>query len=102
MSEAVSQRRRNVIVRCDGANNELGSEKTNVIRLVQSLSKQRLYYDPSVGTIPEPAVCGRLIQWISKVAGLAFGAGIIWKVEEAYTYLTSVWRPGDSNLAIRI
>lgn len=32
--------------------------------------------------MPEPAVCGRLIQWISKVAGLAFGAGIIWKVEE--------------------
>ncbi len=54
------------------------------------------------GTMPEPPVCGRLIQWISKVAGLAFGAGIIWKVEEAYTYLTSVWRPGDSNLAIRI
>ena len=32
---------------------------------------------------------------ISEVFGLAFGAGLSWKVGEAYTYLMEAWEPGD-------
>lgn len=90
---------RNLIVCYDGTNNQFGPENTNVVRLVQVLDrdplKQRIYYDPGVGTLPEPGTWDKVSQWLSKVAGLAFGAGINWKVGEAYTYLINTWEPGD-------
>jgi len=90
---------RNLIVCCDGTNNQFGPENTNVVRLVQVLDrnpfKQRIYYDPGLGTLPEPGTWDKISQWISKVAGLAFGAGINWKVQQAYTYLLNMWEPGD-------
>ncbi len=32
---------------------------------------------------------------ISELFGLAFGGGLTWKVEEAYSYLMDYWEPGD-------
>ena len=91
---------RNLILCCDGTNNQFGPENTNVVRLVQSLNrdptKQWLYYDPGVGTLPEPGAFSKVQKWVSKVFGLAFGAGLSWKVGEAYTYLMETWEPGDS------
>jgi uncharacterized protein (DUF2235 family) len=90
---------RNLVLCCDGTNNEFGPENTNVVRLVQVLDrdprKQRLYYDPGVGTLPEPGALTRLQKRISELFGLAFGAGLTWKVGEAYTYLMESWEPGD-------
>jgi uncharacterized protein (DUF2235 family) len=90
---------RNLIICCDGTSNEFGRENTNVVRLIQVLDrdpgKQRLYYDPGVGTLPEPGWVTWAGKKISDVAGLAFGAGLSWKVEEAYTYLMDIWEPGD-------
>src|SRR5690349_18658193 len=90
---------RNFIICCDGTNNQFGIENTNVVRLVQSLdrdpAKQRLYYDPGVGTLPEPGLWTSAGKWISKVFGLAFGGGLGWKVEEAYSFLMENWEPGD-------
>jgi hypothetical protein len=31
----------------------------------------------------------------SKIKGLGFGAGLTWKVEEAYSYLMEIWEPSD-------
>jgi uncharacterized protein (DUF2235 family) len=78
---------KNIIVCCDGTNNQFGPENTNVVRLVQYLDRtaglQRLYYDPGVGTLPEP----RWIPWlgakISQIWELAFGRGLITNVAEA-------------------
>jgi uncharacterized protein (DUF2235 family) len=90
---------RNLIVCCDGTDNEFGPINTNVVRLAQVLdrdpAKQLLYYDPGVGTMPEPGALGAIHKWTSKIAGLAFGAGLEWKVQEAYTYLMDQWKPGD-------
>ena len=90
---------RNLVVCCDGTNNQFGPENTNVVRLVQVLdrdpAKQRLYYDPGVGTLPEPGAFTAFRKRISEIAGLAFGAGLDWKVQEAYTYLMENWEPGD-------
>ena len=90
---------RNVIICCDGTNNQFGSNNTNVIRLIQALdrdpSKQRLHYDPGVGTLPEPGFVTKLGKWFSKVRGLAFGAGLSANVEEAYSYLMDYWEPDD-------
>jgi uncharacterized protein (DUF2235 family) len=57
--------------------------------------RQLLYYDPGVGTLPEPNAFTRLHKWVSKVYGLAFGGGLLRKVGEAYTYLMETWAPGD-------
>src|SRR5438093_419028 len=32
---------------------------------------------------------------ISDLCGLAFGAGLSWKIQEAYCYLMRFWEPGD-------
>ena len=91
--------RRNLVICCDGTNNQFGPENTNVVRLVQVLdrdpAKQRLYYDPGVGTLPEPGAFSAFRKRLSETAGLAFGAGLNWKVQEAYTYLMENWEPGD-------
>jgi uncharacterized protein (DUF2235 family) len=90
---------RNIVICCDGTNNQFGPENTNVVRLTQVLDRdpanQVLYYDPGVGTLPELGVLTRLGKWLSKVMGLAFGAGLTGKVEEAYAYLMDFWEPGD-------
>jgi uncharacterized protein (DUF2235 family) len=90
---------RNLIVCCDGTNNQFGNENTNVIRLVQILdrdhAKQRLYYQPGIGTLPEPDA---LTKWWTKVydvLGLAFGLGVLKNIREAYRFLMEVWEPGD-------
>ena len=90
---------RKLILCCDGTNNEFGPENTNVVRLVQVLNRdpeeQRLYYDPGVGTLPEPGTVTWLGKKVSDILGLAFGAGLTWKVQEAYCYLMEMWEPGD-------
>ena len=49
---------KNLVICCDGTNNQFGPENTNVVRVIQALvpdpARQRLYYDPGVGTLPEP------------------------------------------------
>ena len=91
---------RNIVICCDGTNNEFGPENTNVVRLVQVLdrdpAKQHLYYDPGVGTLPEPGAWMRYQKKLSEWCGLAFGAGLTWKVQEAYSFLMDFWEPGDS------
>ena len=90
---------RNLIVCCDGTNNEFGPQNTNVIRLMQALDRdshrQRLYYDPGVGTLPEPGLWTSLGKKVSKWLGLAFGLGLSDNILEAYTFLMETWEPGD-------
>ncbi|HTY58261.1 MAG TPA: DUF2235 domain-containing protein, partial [Bacteroidota bacterium] len=75
---------RNIVICCDGTNNEFGSRNTNVVRLIQSLDrdprKQLLYYDPGLGTLPEPGAWSSAGKKVSMIFGLAFGSGLSWKV----------------------
>jgi uncharacterized protein (DUF2235 family) len=90
---------RNLVLCFDGTNAEFGRNNTNIVRLVQVLDRnpelQRLYYDPGVGTLPERGAWSALKKRLSTLAGLAFGAGLEWKVQQAYAYLMDVWEPGD-------
>jgi uncharacterized protein (DUF2235 family) len=91
---------RNLVICFDGTNNQFGIENTSVVRIIQSMERdplrQLLFYDPGVGTLPEPTRSTRIGKWLSKIAGLAFGQGLIGKVGEAYVYLMEHWRPGDT------
>ena len=57
---------RNLIVCFDGTNNQFGAHDTNVVRLVQALERfgerQLVYYDPGVGTLPEPGLLAQRCQ----------------------------------------
>lgn len=90
---------RNLIVCCDGTNNQFGIRNTNVVRLVQVARRdetaQTVYYDPGVGTLPLPGFISRVGQRISEIAGLAFGAGLLAKVGGAYRFLMNTHQPGD-------
>lgn len=90
---------KNLIICCDGTNNEFGENNTNVVRLIQVLNRdparQRLHYDPGVGTLPEPGYVSAIGKWLSKAKGLAFGAGLSSNIEEAYSYLMEYWEPDD-------
>jgi uncharacterized protein (DUF2235 family) len=90
---------RNLIVCCDGTNNQFGTENTSVVRLVQVLDqdpvKQQLFYDGGVGTLPEIGMVTRLGKWLSKVLGLAFGRGLVTNIGHAYLFLMNNWQPGD-------
>jgi uncharacterized protein (DUF2235 family) len=45
--------------------------------------------------MPEPGALGYIHKWASRISGLAFGGGLEWKVQEAYTFLMDHWKPGD-------
>jgi len=91
---------KNLVICCDGTNNQFGSNNTNVVRLVQAVERdavsQHVYYDPGVGTLPEPGWITWVGKAISDIGGLAFGMGLTWKVQEAYCYLMDNWEPGDA------
>src|SRR5438105_427818 len=90
---------RNLILCFDGTNNQFGPEDTNVVRLARVLERdskiQKFYYDPGVGTLPEPGLFFWLGKKFSTWFGLAFGLGLSRKIQEAYCYLMEVWEPGD-------
>ena len=91
---------RNLVICCDGTNCEFGRKNTNVVRLIQCLDRtqsdrQALFYDPGLGTLPEPGMVSWVGRGLSKALGLAFGAGLSRNVCEAYSFLKDFWQPGD-------
>lgn len=53
------------------------------------------YYDPGVGTFASGAAWTPAARWVSRTAGLAFGAGMRQNLGEAYTWLMQHWAVGD-------
>jgi uncharacterized protein (DUF2235 family) len=89
---------KNIVLCCDGTGQEYGERRTNVLNLYSVLTKnesQRTYYDPGVGTLSAPTVWSRLGQKVSRLAGLAFGAGIVRDIEAAYAFLMNYYEEGD-------
>ena len=90
---------RNLVICCDGTNNQFGPENTNVVRLVQALdrdsAKQRIYYDPGVGTLPNPGTITAFGRRLSEYWDLAFAGDLLFRVERAYQYIMDYWEPGD-------
>lgn len=89
---------KNIVLCCDGTSNEFGDRNTNVLKLHSVLEKsghQRTYYSPGVGTLSAPSVWSKVGKKTSKAAGLAFGAGIVRDIEEAYSYLMNYYEDDD-------
>lgn len=89
---------RNLVVCCDGTDNEFQSVNTNVVRLVQVAvqdPRQLVYYDPGVGTLPEPGVWTRAGKRMTALLDSAFALALNRRIEAAYGWLTANWQPGD-------
>jgi uncharacterized protein (DUF2235 family) len=89
---------KNIVLCCDGTNNQFAGNHTNVIRthkVAVRSAQQVKFYDCGVGTMPEPWDEGRLARRWSMVKGLAFGIGFMQNIEDAYRFLMINYEPGD-------
>lgn len=89
---------KNIVLCLDGTANEYGDHHTNVLRLFSIIEKndlQQTYYDPGVGTLSAPTMWSSIGKKISKSAGLAFGAGLVRNISEAYMYLMDCFEDED-------
>ncbi len=90
---------KNIIICCDGTGNEFGDNNSNVVKLYSALiidgQRQIGYYHPGVGTMGAPTAHNKISKAWSIVMGLAFGAGLLANVGDAYRYLMSVYEAGD-------
>jgi len=90
---------RNIVVCCDGTGNEFGDHNSNVVKLYSALivdgQNQIAYYHPGVGTMGAPNATNKLGKLWSMAMGLAFGAGLLANVGDAYRYLMNIYEDGD-------
>jgi uncharacterized protein (DUF2235 family) len=91
---------KNLVICCDGTGNsfETITEDSNVVKLYSSLivnDEQRCYYHPGVGTMGAQNSRGRIDREWSRIKGLAFGAGLLDNMGDAYRYLMDTYVDGD-------
>lgn len=89
---------KNIVVCCDGTGNEFGEQKSNVIKLYETLvcnAAQIAYYHPGIGTMGARNALTQIGKWWTRVIGLAFGYGISDNVADAYQFLMRRFEPGD-------
>ncbi len=90
---------KNIVVCCDGTGNEFGDRNSNVVKLYSALVvdgiRQVGYYHPGVGTMGAPTAHNKVSKAWSIVMGLAFGAGLLANVGDAYRFLMNAYEDGD-------
>ena len=90
---------KNIVICCDGTGNEYGDNNSNVVKLYRTLiqddERQRCYYHPGVGTEGSPDSYNKVSEFFATVAGLAFGAGLLRYVGDAYRFLMEMYEDGD-------
>jgi len=87
-----------LVLCCDGTNNQFDGYHTNVIRtykVARRSSEQLTYYDPGVGTMPEPWKKTKLGKRLSMLTGLMFGDGFVENISLAYKFLMENYESGD-------
>lgn len=90
---------KNIVICCDGTGNQYGDQNSNVVKLYSTLiingNDQVGYYHPGVGTMGSPTSHNRISNAWSVLTGMAFGAGLLANVGDAYRYLMNVYQEGD-------
>lgn len=90
---------KNLVVCCDGTDNEFGEENTNVVRLLSLAlkrdKKQVVFYEPGLGTFPDPGALTPLQKWVTKKMGSAIGFGLERNLAVSYQFLVEHYRRGD-------
>jgi uncharacterized protein (DUF2235 family) len=89
---------RNIVVCCDGTDNEVATDSTNVLRLFRMLERderQITYYDAGVGTLVDPAALSTVRKYLSRRLDAAIGLRVRENVIAAYRFLAQAYQPGD-------
>ena len=89
---------KNIVICCDGTNNEISGNQTNVLRLFRMLVRddsQAAFYDPGVGTHADPTAHRSLRRRLYQKLDAAVGLGVRDNVLDAYRFLMKVYEPGD-------
>ena len=92
---------RDLVILCDGTNNEINSRLSNVLKLFRVIAKSddvRVFYDPGIGTIGEDTPWTRLRQKGRSVFELATGHGLDANIAAAYGWLCENWRDPDDTI----
>src|SRR6266404_3216411 len=90
---------KNLVLCCDGTNNQFAGDHTNVIRTYKVARRpqgQLTYYDPGVGTMPEPWWNTWLDKHEAMLRGLIYGDGFMDNILDAYRFLVVNYNPGDN------
>ena len=109
-AEQLPSDKKKIFVFCDGTGNQFAKERkdkdanSNVVKLYGTLLidgiRQVGYYHPGVGTMGDPTAHNKVSEAWSVVKGLAFGAGLLANVGDAYRYLMDVYKNGDQIMAV--
>lgn len=91
---------KNIVICFDGTGNSFDNinEDSNVAKLYSCLTideRQIGYYHPGVGTMGSPKERSSVGREWSRIKGLAFGAGLLDNVGDAYRYLMDTYVDGD-------
>ena len=89
---------KNIVVCCDGTNNEVAGNQTNVLRLFRMLVRdagQHAFYDAGVGTKADPTAFWPWQRFVHKRLDAAVGMSIRPNVLAAYRFLLHAHEPGD-------
>lgn len=99
MTQESESKGKNLVVCCDGTDNEFGVNNTNVVRLLSLALKQDeqqiVFYEPGLGTFPDPGAITPLQKWFTKKLGSAFGFGLSQNLAVCYEFLVEHYKPGD-------
>lgn len=89
---------KNIVICCDGTGNQFGDCNSNVVKIYTMLhvnEHQAAYYHPGLGTMGAPNQTSWVGKKLSQIAGLAFGAGFLSNLGDAYKYLMQQYKEGD-------
>lgn len=92
---------KNIVILLDGTSNEIGTNRSNILRLYGTLAKsenQIVYYDPGVGTFGSENAWSRYYRKALEIWGMATGWGLDANVKDAYRFLVDVYETdADGN-----
>lgn len=89
---------RNIVICCDGTNNEIAGNQTNVLRLYRMMirnAEQVTFYDAGVGTNADPTSQWPWRRAIRKHLDGGIGISIRENVLDAYRFLINQYKEGD-------
>jgi uncharacterized protein (DUF2235 family) len=89
---------KNIVICCDGTNNAIVGDQTNVLRLFRMLSRdsnQEIFYDAGVGTKADPTALWPWRRFVRKEFDAAVGNSIRDNVLDAYRFLIQRYDPDD-------
>lgn len=87
-----------IVLCCDGTNNQMTGNATNVLRLYRALVRdagQLTFYDPGVGTLADPMALSTVQKLVGRYLDAAIGRSLCQNFSDAYRFLALHYQPGD-------